>query len=127
MLAAGSYCLIWALAPLTVAILDKPRLAEPSDQFTAEENRFLRAIARRTWRYFDDFVGPQTNWLPPDNYQSALNVEVAMRTSPTNIGLWMLAVTAAHDFKYITTDDVIDRLTATFRSFKNWKCMRGIS
>lgn len=125
MLAAGSYCLIWALAPLTVAILDKPRLAEPSDQFTAEENRFLRAIARRTWRYFDDFVGPQTNWLPPDNYQSALNVEVAMRTSPTNIGLWMLAVTAAHDFKYITTDDVIDRLTATFRSFKKLEMYEG--
>ncbi|HEX2186552.1 MAG TPA: glucoamylase family protein, partial [Chloroflexota bacterium] len=70
-------------------------------------------VARQTWRYFDDLVGPQTNWLPPDNYQTALRVEVARRTSPTNIGLWFLSTLAARDFGYVTLDQVVERLLAT--------------
>ena len=65
----------------------------------------LRCTARRTWRYFDDFVGPQTHWLPPDNFQEAPARELFLRTSPTNVGLWMLATVAANDFGYITLDE----------------------
>ncbi len=70
-------------------------------------------------------VGPQTNWLPPDNYQTALNVEVAQRTSPTNIGLGMLSLLAANDFKYITPDEVIDRLLETVNAFKKLEMYEG--
>ena len=52
-------------------------------------------MARRTWRYFDDLVNAAMNWLPPDNSQLALHVEVAQRTSPTNIGLWLTSALAA--------------------------------
>ena len=62
--------------------------------FCAADRAMLHRLARQTWRYFDDLVGPQTNWLPPDNYQEALRVEVAPRTSPTNIGLWLLSALA---------------------------------
>ena len=62
--------------------------------------RCLRTTARRTWRYFDEFVGPQTHWLPPDNVQETPTREIFLRTSPTNIGLWMLATVAANDFGY---------------------------
>ena len=74
---------------------------------------FLRTIARRTWRYFSDFVNEGTSWLPPDNYQVSYQNQLAMRTSPTNIGLWMVSVLGAHQFGYISVDDVIDKLTAT--------------
>lgn len=123
--AAGFFCFLWLLAPFVVAVLDKQRIVEPAELLSEQDRIFLRQMARKTWRYFDDFVGPQTNWLPPDNYQAALNVEVAMRTSPTNIGLWMLAVIAANDFKYISADDVIERLAETFRSFKKLEMYEG--
>ncbi|MBN9377761.1 MAG: protein ndvB [Chlamydiales bacterium 38-26] len=119
------FSLLWFFAPLIVNLLDKYRIQESSEKLSTEEQQFIRYMARKTWRYFDDFVGPQSNWLPPDNYQAALTVEVAHRTSPTNIGLWMLAVLTAHDFKYISSDDVIDRLLATCSSFKKLEMYEG--
>src|SRR5207344_3606289 len=83
---------------------------------TSDDRRFLRAVARRTWRYFDDFVGPQTSWLPPDNVQETPTREIFMRTSPTNIGLSMLATVAANDFGYITIDDLVERNLRTLET-----------
>jgi cyclic beta-1,2-glucan synthetase len=76
----------------------------------------LRQLSRQTWRYFDDFVGPDTHWLPPDNYQVSHQNELALRTSPTNIGLWMLTVLGAHDFGYLTGDQVIERVSQTLET-----------
>ena len=70
---------------------------------------FLRRLARLTWRYFDDLVGPDTHWLPPDNSQLSLHVAVAQRTSPTNIGFWLTSALAAHDLGYLTADDWLKR------------------
>src|SRR5262249_19634665 len=66
-----------------------------------------------TWRYFDDLVNAGSNWLPPDNSQVALRVEVAQRTSPTNIGLWLSSALAATDFGYLTIDGLAARCVQT--------------
>ena len=89
------------------------------------ENAELRQLARRTWRYFDDLVGPQSHWLPPDNSQLALRVEVARRTSPTNIGLWLNSALAARDFGYITTDDFVRRCSATMETLDKMERYEG--
>lgn len=125
LLVAGFFCLLWFFAPVIIEVMDQPMVKELVELLNRKERLFLRAVARKTWRYFDDFVGPQTHWLPPDNYQAALNVEVAQRTSPTNIGLWMLALLAANDFKYINSDEVVDRLTETFLTFKKLEMYEG--
>ena len=70
-------------------------------------------------------VGPNTHWLPPDNYQTALNIEIAQRTSPTNIGMWLLAVMSAYDFKYITCDILIDKTLATIHELKKLERHEG--
>lgn len=119
------YSFLWILAPFIVSILDQLRVTTPDREISYENKMFLRKLARKTWRYFDDFVGAQCNWLPPDNYQAALAIEVAQRTSPTNIGLWMLAVLGAYDLKYITSDTAFDRLLATFQSFKKLEMYEG--
>lgn len=117
--------MLWIGAPLLIHMLDRPRLYNPSKLLSAEDHIYLRKIARATWRYFDDFVGAQSNWLPPDNYQAALLVEVAERTSPTNIGLWMLTVVVAHDLRYVTTDEVFDRIQATLETLKKLETYEG--
>ena len=80
----------------------------------------LRHVARRTWRYFTEFVGPESAWLPPDNYQAAYGNGLAMRTSPTNIGLWLLSALGAHDFGYLTGDEVIERGAGSLGPSHGW-------
>ncbi|HLZ07905.1 MAG TPA: glucoamylase family protein, partial [Chloroflexota bacterium] len=124
-IAAGPYLVAWEIAPYVVVWLNQGRRKRTIDLMSSPDRQFLRRIARQTWRYFDDLVGPQTNWLPPDNYQVALRVEVAPRTSPTNIGLWLLSAVAANDFGYLTGDQVVERSLATFDSISKLERFRG--
>jgi cyclic beta-1,2-glucan synthetase len=112
-IAAAPLLAFWLSSPAIAAWLRVNPSRTTMQAFSAADHLYLRRLARQTWRFFDDFVGPDTNWLPPDNYQDAVRVEVAQRTSPTNIGLWLLATTAAHDFGYLTLDEVIRRGQAT--------------
>jgi len=109
LVAAAPFLLLWALFPVAVIVINRPAKSWRGGILTADDRRFLRTVARRTWRYFDDFVGPQTSWLPPDNVQETPMREIFLRTSPTNIGLSMLATVAANDFGYITIDDLVAR------------------
>ncbi|MEW6183019.1 MAG: glucoamylase family protein [Bacillota bacterium] len=111
--AATPFLLAWLLSPVVAAWLGNSRKSGVNLALGHADRQELRRIARETWRYFDDFVGPETNWLPPDNYQEAPRVELAERTSPTNIGLWLLATLAARDLGYLTADQAIERGQAT--------------
>lgn len=124
-LIALPFCLLWIAAPFIVHVIDKPLDKRIADDISDIDHKMLRKIARKTWRYFDELVGPNTHWLPPDNYQTALNIEIAQRTSPTNIGLWFLAVMSAYDFKYITCDTLIDKTLATIHHLKKLERHEG--
>ena len=87
---------------------------------------FLRKVARKTWDFFETFVGPEDNWLPPDNYQEHPVSRIAHRTSPTNIGLSLLANLAAYDFGYITAGQLVERTLNTFRTMQVWNATAGI-
>lgn len=119
------FCLLWVVAPFIVYLIDKPIIERVDQDLTNTDRTMLRHIARKTWRYFDDFVGPQTHWLPPDNYQAALKIEIAPRTSPTNIGMWLLAVLSAYDFKYISCDNTIEKTLATLHELKKLERYEG--
>ena len=100
--------------------------AQPQQGLLPEKDRrFLRQVARRTWRYFSDFVGEETSWLPPDNYQVSPRNHLAMRTSPTNIGLWMVSTLAACDFGYLTVDQVTEKLTRTMKTIAKLERYEG--
>lgn len=124
---AAPFCFLWGLTPLVVFILDNPRFIrkDPLHQISSEDRVFLHRAARRTWRYFDDFVSDESHWLPPDNFQVSLKVELAKRTSPTNIGLWMLGVISAYDLKYITCDEVLKSINATFETLQKLETYQG--
>ena len=124
-LIAFPFCLLWLAAPFIVHLIDKPLNLPIAEQLLAADKAVLRQIARLTWRYFDELIGPHTNWLPPDNYQTALNIEIAQRTSPTNIGMGLLATIGAYDFNYITCDQCLDRLTAALQQVKKLEMHEG--
>jgi len=122
---SAPYFVLWILAPFLITWLDRPVQYQPVRALSDSDRRFLRQVARQTWRYFSDFVGPQSSWLPPDNYQAELRIEVAQRTSPTNIGLGMLSTMVAHDFGYLTLDQMQDRIVATLGTMEKMELYEG--
>ncbi len=111
---ASPFLLLWFLTPIIGWSMNvKPVVRSQTQDLADRDLRMLRRIARHTWRYFEDFVGEETSWLPPDNYQVSHQNQLAMRTSPTNIGLWLLSAVSAFDFGYLTPDQVIYRLGNT--------------
>src|SRR5687768_4573800 len=98
----------WASRPLP------PRTAE----LAPGQIHFLRQVARRTWHFFETFVGPEDNWLPPDNFQEHPAATTAHRTSPTNMGLALLSNVAAYDFGYIGASGLLERTTRTLKSME---------
>ena len=89
------------------------------------ERSRLREVARRTWRFFEELVGPADHWLVPDNYQEDRHDVIAHRTSPTNIGLQLLSTLAACDFGYLSYAGVLDRLEPTFDTLLRMQRYRG--
>jgi cyclic beta-1,2-glucan synthetase len=85
----------------------------------------LRRVARRTWRYFETFVTAADNRLPPDNFQEDPAPVVAHRTSPTNLGLYLLATVSARDFGWAGTSETTDRLEATLATMVGMQRFRG--
>ena len=115
---------LWFAAPAIEWLISRP-IARPTVPLAVDESLFLHRLARRTWRFFETFVGPEDNWLPPDNYQEHPVAVIAHRTSPTNIGLSLLANLAAYDFGYISAGKLVARTTATFRTLQKMERYQG--
>ncbi|MDO8350888.1 MAG: glucoamylase family protein [Gallionella sp.] len=101
--------LLWLLSPVAGWWISKP-ITCPALALNRDQRTFLRLAARKTWRYFADFVSINDNWLPPDNFQEYPAAAIATRTSPTNIGMALLANLTAYDFGYLSAGDLL-RLT----------------
>jgi cyclic beta-1,2-glucan synthetase len=116
---------LWVLSPLAAHWASLPPRPAGHLSVSAEDAMALRLVARRTWRFFETFVTAQDNMLPPDNFQEDPRAVVAHRTSPTNLGLYVLSVIAARDFGWTGTQNTLDRLEATFTSMAKLERYRG--
>ncbi len=121
---AGPFLLLWLVSPAITWWLSRPPVRREA-RLSTEQIRFLRSTARRTWAFFETFVGPQDHWLPPDNYQEYREATLAHRTSPTNMGLALLANLSAHDFGYIPAGQLIERTAHTLETMAGLERHRG--
>ncbi len=124
LMAAAVPLVVWLLAPLSAHLLSLATDGAPRE-LTDAERRELHGLARRTWLYFERFVGPEDNWLPPDNVQLGAGTVTAHRTSPTNVGLMLLSTLAAHDLGYLGLVDLSVRLRQTFDVLGRMERYRG--
>jgi cyclic beta-1,2-glucan synthetase len=115
---------LWILSPVLAYATARPQLQGRAELTPAERAAF-RKIARKTWRFFDEFVTPTDHWLIPDNLQEDRRELIAHRTSPTNIGLQLLSTLAAYDFGYITVSSLLTRLESTFATLLRMQRYRG--
>jgi cellobiose phosphorylase len=115
---------LWLAAPWIAWWISQP-LPAAAPNLTVAQVIFLRRIARKTWHFFERFVTAEENWLPPDNFQEIPQPTIASRTSPTNMGLALLANLAARDFGYLSAGGLIRRTQDAFASMQRLDRYRG--
>ncbi|MDB5473442.1 MAG: glycosyl transferase, partial [Devosia sp.] len=119
------FAVLWLVAPALALLASRPPAPPKRLVLSATDADQLRLIARRTWRFFETFVTAEDNMLPPDNFQEDPRPAIAHRTSPTNIGLYLLSTVAARDFGWAGTTETIERLEASFASIRRLNKFRG--
>jgi cyclic beta-1,2-glucan synthetase len=117
LLAAAPFLATWLISPEIARLLSLP-VARPQPALSDEERQKLRALARRTWLFFERYVGPEDHWLPPDHFQETPRGIIAHHTSPTNIGLLLLSTLAAYDLGYMGLLELSTRLQLTFETLE---------
>jgi cyclic beta-1,2-glucan synthetase len=122
---AVPFALLWTLSPFIARWASLPPAPAGHLSITTTDALALRLIGRRTWRFFEAFVTAEDNRLPPDNFQEDPEPVIAHRTSPTNIGLYLLSVVTARDFGWIGTLDALERLEATLATLHKMEQFRG--
>lgn len=121
---ARVFLVLWTVSPFIATWLSLP-ISAKNVKLSQIQIKFLRHISRRTWRFFETFVGQSDNWLPPDNFQEYPTPVIAHRTSPTNIGLLLLSNLSAYDFGYLSTSSLIKRTSLTFQTMERMERFRG--
>ncbi|MDB5819555.1 MAG: Phosphorylase, partial [Rhizobacter sp.] len=125
--AAAPLLLLWWLSPVLAFVISSPSLfgrwrRQPASDV---ELRAFRTVARRTWAFFETYVGAADHHLPPDNVQFDPDEVVAHRTSPTNIGLYLLSIVAARDAGWISPRQALQRVHDTLASIGRLERFNG--
>lgn len=84
----------------------------------------IGTYAAAMWRFYEELCTPEDHYLPPDNLQESPVWRVAHRTSPTNIGLYLLCIAAARDLGLIDAAGLLERVertVATVERLEKWK------
>src|SRR5687768_6859763 len=115
---------LWCLSPALAFATGRP-LRRHRVVLERDERVAFRRVARKTWRFFDDLLGPADHWLIPDNLQENRREPIAHRTSPTNIGLQLLSTLAAYDFGYVDVTGLLNRLEPAFATLLRMPRYRG--
>jgi cyclic beta-1,2-glucan synthetase len=123
LLVAAPILLLWAFASAITAWLNSsPRQVTP--QLSLEEDTFLRQLALKTWRFFNQFGGESHNYLIPANVEEDGLFEAA-RVSPTNFGLLLNARQAANTFGYLTIPEIVTLTERSLQTFDKLEKYRG--
>ncbi len=122
---AMPFIALWAVSPVLARWASETPAVAEHFKLSEAERQGLRLVARRTWRFFENFITADNHMLPPDNFQEDPQPVVARRTSPTNIGLYLLSVVVARDFGWHGTLAMTDRLDATFATLGRMERFRG--
>ena len=122
---SATLCLVWMTAPWWTWWVSRPNANAAGADLSADDRAHLEGVARDSWRLFERCVGPADRHLPPDNLQTDPFDMVAHRTSPTNIGMYLLSAACARSFGWITTVELCDRLEATLATLATLPRHRG--
>ncbi|MBI5231434.1 MAG: hypothetical protein HY876_04625 [Coriobacteriales bacterium] len=122
---AAPFGILWVTAPWIAWWASMPRPVREPVPLTDEDRAFLRRTTRKTWRFYDTFVTSEGHYLAPDNFQEDPKGEIAWRTSPTNVGLQLMAYLNAYDLGYVSLVSLVERTSATLATLAGLERWRG--
>jgi len=122
---ASGFAALWIASPAIARWASRSPFAAGQLSVSVAYTHALRLTARRTWRFFETFVTATDHMLPPDNFQEDPAPVLAHRTSPTNLGLYLLSVVAGRDFGWLGTVEAVERLEATLSTMNDLVRFRG--
>jgi cyclic beta-1,2-glucan synthetase len=122
---AAAFAALWLASPAVGRFVSLSPQGDGRRSVTPADAHRLRLVARRTWRFFETFVTPEDHMLPPDNFQEDPTPVLAHRTSPTNLGLYLLSVVSARDFGWIGVEEAVGRLEKTLATMSRLDRFRG--
>ncbi len=115
---------LWLIAPAMMWYIGKEiKVTDKLQEVSKENQEYLLEIGRKTWQYFKENCNQKSHYLPPDNYQADRNPKIVLRTSPTNIGLGMLAVISSYDLGYENLQDtlnLLEKMIQTIHDLPKW-------
>jgi cyclic beta-1,2-glucan synthetase len=122
---SAPFLILWVASPAIAVWISVSPLVAGRLAVTEADARALRLVARRTWRYFEAFVTADDQMLPPDNFQEDPRPVLAHRTSPTNLGLYLLSAVSARDFGWLGTLTFVERVESTLATMNRLERFRG--
>ena len=118
------FSVLFAIGPYLAWYISKEEKEKTAvEQIDEEDKKYILEVGKRTWYFFKNNINEENNFLPPDNYQEDRKEKIAHRTSPTNIGLGLLAVVSAYDLKYIDFNnaiEIIEKMLNTIEKLQKW-------
>ena len=112
--------LFWIITPMVMWQISKEYKVTPQlEKLNDADKEYLLNLGKKTWQYFKEFINEKSNFLPPDNYQEDRKPKLVNRTSPTNIGLGLLAVVASYDLGYENLEDTLKLLEKMLNTISN--------
>jgi cyclic beta-1,2-glucan synthetase len=121
---AGPLLIAWLIAPQVAYWISQP-ITHTAAPLSENQRKEIQRLARRTWAFFEQFVGPDDHWLPPDHFQESPRGNVAHLTTPTNIGLFLLSTLSAYDLGHVDLPELVVRLRSTFENMDKLEHYRG--
>ena len=84
-----------------------------------KDKEFINELNNLTWKYFEDNLKEEFNYLIPDNYQDNREIKTDFRTSPTALGYSLTSTICAYELNYIDIDKTKDLLMKQLESIDN--------
>lgn len=120
---AGPILLLWAMVPVAAWAVSRP--PRPKEHLAPHERAAVRRIARRTWLFFENYLGPDQHWLVPDHVQDEPGMGAVHRTSPTNLGMALVAAVSAFDLGYLDRARLVATLSNALEGMARLERYRG--
>ncbi|CCJ33635.1 GH36-type glycosyl hydrolase domain-containing protein [Caloramator australicus] len=117
------FTLLWLISPYIAYYISQQNIAE--DKFSIEDLEMIRRIARKTWLFYEEFTDKDNNYLPIDNYQQSPVKKLAHRTSPTNIGFYLLSCLSARNLGYLSFSKMLEKINLTLTTVEKLKKWNG--
>ncbi|MGC5772706.1 glucoamylase family protein [Paenibacillus pabuli] len=86
----------------------------------------LKAVAYKTYSFFEDYTDPSTGMTYDEVRITEDGTQEAKRTSPTNIGMYMMSTVSAQQLGILSKEEAVKRIQITLHSLEKLEKWNGL-